>query len=98
MFERLLRNHVLANITFLLVIAMGVSSYLVMPREQDPTINFNWIDITTVYPGASTPDVEQQVTNVLEDAIRKVSDIKFVSSNSRDGCESRAIAITTRCC
>ncbi len=85
MFQSILKNHVLANITFLLVLVMGTSAYVFMPREQDPTINFNWIDITTVYPGASTPDVEKQVTNVLEDAIRKVSDIKFVSSNSRDG-------------
>jgi multidrug efflux pump subunit AcrB len=73
---------------FVLVMAMGVSSYLIMPREQDPSINFNWIDVTTVYPGASTGDVEKQVTNVLEDAIRKVSDIKFVSSNSREGISS----------
>ena len=85
MFQRILENHVLANIMFLLVFAMGASSYLAMPREQDPTINFNWIDITTIYPGAATPDVESQVTNVLEDAIRKVTDIKFVSSNSREG-------------
>lgn len=88
MFPRILQNHVLANIMFVLVMVMGVSSYLLMPREQDPTINFNWIDITTVYPGASTPDVEKQVTNVLEDAIRKVSEIKFVSSNSREGISS----------
>ena len=88
MFQRILQNHVLANIMFLLVMVMGISSYLLMPREQDPTINFNWIDITTVYPGASTPDVEKQVTNVLEDAIRNVSDIKFVSSNSREGISS----------
>ena len=88
MFRRLLENHVLANIAFVLVIVMGASSYLVMPREQDPTINFNWINITMAYPGASTPDVEEQVTNVLEDAIRTVSDIKFVSSNSREGISS----------
>jgi len=59
-----------------------------MPREQDPTINFNWIQITTVYPGASTPDVEKQVTDIIEDAIRNVSDVKFVSSNSRESVSS----------
>ncbi|MEM7196134.1 MAG: efflux RND transporter permease subunit [Pseudomonadota bacterium] len=88
MFQRLLQNHVLANLTFILVMIMGVTSYLLMPREQDPSINFNWIDITTIYPGASTPDVERQVTDVLEDAIDNVSDIKFVSSTSRDGVSS----------
>lgn len=88
MFKRILQNHVLANLMFALVMVMGVSSYLLMPREQDPTINFNWIDVTTVFPGASTPDVEKQVTDVLEDAIRKVADIKFVQSNSREGISS----------
>ncbi len=88
MFQRILENHVLANLLFMLVMIMGVSAYLLMPRQQDPTINFNWIDITTAYPGASTSDVEKQVTNVLEDVIRKVSDIKFVSSNSREGISS----------
>ncbi len=88
MFQRILQNHVLANLMFVLIMVMGVSSYLLMPREQDPSLNFNWINITTVYPGASTPDVEKQVTNVLEDAIRQVADIKFVSSNSREGISS----------
>ncbi len=84
MFSNLLKNHVLANLTFLLVLILGIFSYLLMPREQDPSINFNWIQITTVFPGASTPDVEKQVTDVIEDAIRNVSDVKFVSSNSRE--------------
>lgn len=99
MFQRILQNHVLANLVFVLVMVMGISSYLLMPRAQDPSINFNWVHITTIYPGASTPDVEKQVTNVIEDAVRKVSDIKFVSSSSREGVSSLLIRfdeITTR--
>ena len=37
-----------ANLTFVLVMVVGVLSYLALPRQQDPTINFNWIIITTV--------------------------------------------------
>ncbi len=85
MFQRILQNHVLANLLFVLVLSLGTSSYLLMPRAQDPSINFNWININTVWRGASTPDVEKRVTNVIEDAVRKVSDIKFVSSASREG-------------
>lgn len=85
MLIRILQNHVLANIMFVLVMVMGVSSYALLPREQDPSINFNWINIITVLPGAATPDVEKQVTDVLEDAIRNVDDIKFISSTSREG-------------
>ncbi len=88
MLQRILQNHVLANLMFVLVMIMGASSYLLMPREQRPGININWVNITTIYPGASAPDVEKQVTNILEDAIRQVADIKFVSSSSREGISS----------
>ncbi|MCB1856751.1 MAG: efflux RND transporter permease subunit [Gammaproteobacteria bacterium] len=84
MLSRLLRNHVLANLSFVLVLMMGLFSYLQMPRQQDPTINFNWIDITTLLPGAAAEDVETRVTDILEKKIRRIADIKFVSSTSRE--------------
>ncbi len=88
MLTRLLQNHVLANLAFILVLVMGYVSYQLMPREQDPTINFNWIQVTTIFPGASSVDVERQVTDQIEDALRNVSDIKFVSSDSRESISS----------
>ncbi len=85
MLVHLYKNHVLVNLTFLLVLVVGFLSYAQLPREQDPTINFNWIEIHTALPGAAATDVEKRVTNVLESAVRKISDIKFVSSTSREG-------------
>ena len=87
-FRALLHNHVLANLTFVLVLVVGSLSYLSLPRQQDPTINFNWIIITTVLPGASAQDVEQKVTDPLEDALRRIQDVKFMSSNSRTAVSS----------
>jgi len=80
----LIRNHPLANVFFFVVIVMGLMAYLDMPREQDPEINFNWVNISTVLPGASAEDVEQRVTNPLEDAIRNVQDVRWVVSSSRE--------------
>ena len=57
MLQRLLNNHVLANLTFALVLVIGFIAYNMLPRQQDPTINFNWIAITTILPGASAQDV-----------------------------------------
>lgn len=88
MLGRFFNNHVLANLTFGLVLVVGFLSYNLMPREQDPSINFNWIDITTVLPGAAATDVEKRVTEVLEKKIRTLSDIKFVSSTSRESISS----------
>ena len=85
MLREFLKNHILANLLFGLVLIVGVISYSMLPREQDPEINFNWIVVTTVLPGAAAVDVEKRVTNPLEDAIRNVRDIKFISSTSREG-------------
>ena len=87
-YRTLLRNHVLANLTFILVLIVGTLSYLALPRQQDPTINFNWIIISTVLPGAAAVDVEKKVTDPLEDALRKIQDVKFMSSNSRESVSS----------
>ncbi len=87
-YRRLIENHPLANIAFALVLIGGMVMYLVMPRAQDPEINFNWVSIITVLPGASAEDIEQEITSPLEDAIAQVKDIKFVSSSSRENLSS----------
>lgn len=81
---RVLTNAPLVNILFTVVLTMGALAYWQMPREQDPEINFNWVNIATVLPGASTADVERLVTDPLEDALRKVQDVRYVTSSSRE--------------
>lgn len=83
-YRTLLTNHPLVNILFAVVLIMGAISYLQMPREQDPEINFNFVNIMTVLPGSTAADVEELVTGPLEDALRNVRDIRFVSSTSRE--------------
>ena len=83
--QAMITNHPLANIAFVVVILMGLLAYTHMPREQDPEINFNWVNISTALPGASAEDVEKRVTNPLEDSIRNVQDVKFVVSSTREG-------------
>ena len=87
-YARLIQNHPLANIAFAVVLVMGALAYLAMPREQDPEINFNWVMVTDVLPGASAEDVEKRVTKPLEDAIKGVADIRFVMSSSRENIAS----------
>jgi len=88
-FARLLiGNKVLTNLTFVLILVMGALAYWSLPRQQDPTINFNWIVITTAWPGASAIDIESRVTDPIEEAIQRVDDLDFVSSYSREGLSS----------
>lgn len=81
-----LTNHVLANLCFALVLGLGVLTYLQMPRAKDPQLNLNWVNIISIFPGASAEDVERRITDPFEEAIqRSIKDLKFVSSTSREG-------------
>ena len=86
--RNLIQNHVLTNLFFVLILFMGAVVYNQLPREQDPSINFNWVQITTFLPGASAKDVEQKITDVIEESVEKIQDIKFVSSTSREAISS----------
>ena len=65
MLAAFLRNHPLANLTFGLVLVAGFLAYGLLPHQQDPAVNFNWIVITTILPGASAQDIEKKVTDPL---------------------------------
>ncbi len=84
MLERLYGNHPLANVFMAVVLVMGMAAFWLMPRERDPEVNFNWINMTTVLPGASAEDVERLVTDPLEEAIARLQDVRFVVSSSRE--------------
>ncbi|MEH6578836.1 MAG: efflux RND transporter permease subunit [Amphritea sp.] len=66
-----------------------------LPRQQNLNINininYNWIAVTTVFPGAAASDVEKRITDPLERAVRSIADIRFLSSNSRQGLSSLLI-------
>lgn len=89
--RRLYANHPLVNITFVVVMLLGLLSYLSMPREQDPEINFNWVSVIASLPGASAEDVERLVLNPLEDSIKGVPDVRFVVSSARENVASMLV-------
>ena len=85
MIRALLQNTVLTNLVFILVLVMGINAYQNLPRQQDPTINFNWIVIVTALPGASAEDIEQRVTQPLEDASPFKGCVTLCSMSSAKG-------------
>jgi multidrug efflux pump subunit AcrB len=94
MLKSFLHNHALANLTFVLVLVAGIFAYGKLPREQDPNVNFNWVSVITVLPGASASDVEKRITDPLERAARRIRDVKFVSSHSRESVSSTVLRLS----
>ncbi len=77
-----LKQTVLFNLLFVLLMAAGAFSLLEVPVERYPQINFGKVIISTFYPSASPRDVEAMVTREIEDAIQGLEDVEFVRSVS----------------
>ena len=73
----------------ILMIAMllvgGLSSYMVIPRMEDPVLSSRAANIATLYAVADAEQVETLVTDPIEKAIRDVEEIKEIRSQSRAG-------------
>jgi multidrug efflux pump subunit AcrB len=72
----------------LTLIGLGVYAVLLIPKESAPEVIVPIGIVTTVYPGASASDIEDLITNKLEDAIENVDDLENLTSTSRDGVSS----------
>ena len=89
MLQRIISNHVLANLSFGLVLVLGYLAFDSMPRARDPEIVFNYVNIVTTLPGASSSEIEKRITDPIEERIASsIKDIKFVQSSSREGVSS----------
>ncbi|MFM2339416.1 MAG: hypothetical protein RLZZ360_52 [Candidatus Parcubacteria bacterium] len=83
-----LRKQEFSWLVILTLIALGVYALIAIPKEASPEVIVPVGIVTTVYPGASARDIEELITNRLEDAIENVDDIKEITSTSRDGVSS----------
>lgn len=77
-----LKQVVLYNLCFVLLIVAGAFALLDIPVERYPPVNFGEVLINTYYPGASPDDVETLVTRKLEESLETVEAIEYISSTS----------------
>jgi len=70
---------------FLMFAALGVSSWLSIPRAEDPDFPVPIFTTVAVYPGASPEDMEQLVTEPIEKKLNELDDVTKLTSTSSDG-------------
>jgi multidrug efflux pump subunit AcrB len=74
--------------TWLLMAALvgaGFYAVSIIPKESAPEVIIPIGIVTTVYPGASAADMEELVTNKLENNLESLDGVKKITSTSRDG-------------
>lgn len=75
----------LTVLVILLIIAIGVTGLLVLPKESLPEIVFPSITVQTVFVGASPEDVENLVTREIENKVKDLDDVDNISSETITG-------------
>jgi hydrophobic/amphiphilic exporter-1 (mainly G- bacteria), HAE1 family len=75
---------VLALMATVALIIFGLISFNGMPIEDMPNIDFPYITITTVYPGASPESVETEITKKIEDEVATLPGVKKLTSTSAE--------------
>jgi len=63
----------------------GAYSYFTLPAQEDPSITIREAVVSTSYPGMSPDRVELLITKKLEENIRKIPEIKEITSLSSTG-------------
>ncbi len=78
--EIAVKRPVLTTVVILAIIVFGFIGYSELPLEMFPKIDFPFVTVQVVYPGASPETVESEVTEILEDEISSIEGIKTLQS------------------
>ena len=72
----------------LILIIMGLTAYIRVPKESSPEIVIPMIIVNTIYPGVAPKDIETLITEPLEDELNGIGDVKTITSTSVEGYSS----------
>ena len=76
-------------IAILMIVAaffvLGIVSYLRLPAELNPKVDFPVVSVNTTYAGTNPQEMETLITKPIEDSISGVSGLKQIDSTSQSG-------------
>ncbi|KGB55680.1 Acriflavin resistance protein [Sphingopyxis sp. LC81] len=80
-----IRNPVPPIVMFILLLLAGVVSFNRMDVNDNPDVEFPMVQVVVVQPGAAPSELETQVTQRVEAAVRAVSGVDELSSYVAEG-------------
>lgn len=82
------KNHQFTVIIFIMIMAIGISSLMKMPKAEDPAMRATFNNIIVVYPGTSPEDMEELVVDPIEEKLASLGEIKKIVSHAANGVAS----------
>ena len=83
--EWALANRGLVVYAMVLLGIAGVWSYMTLGQSEDPPFTFPVMVVRTYWPGATAAEVEQQVTDRIEEKLQEHEQLNYLKSYSRPG-------------
>ncbi len=83
-YRKAVNNPVTTSLVFIALAIFGVFSLVNISLDRFPKFDANVIMVMSSYPGASAEDIETNLTKVLENSLNGVSDLKNISSTSKE--------------
>jgi hydrophobic/amphiphilic exporter-1 (mainly G- bacteria), HAE1 family len=80
-----IRRPVFTTMVLSAIVVFGAISFQRLGIDLFPRVEFSTISVVTVLPGADPETVESTVTDVIEEAVSTISQIKDLRSTSADG-------------
>ncbi|MFL2725669.1 MAG: efflux RND transporter permease subunit [Gammaproteobacteria bacterium] len=72
-------------LTLVFILLAGASSYISIPRQENPELAQRWASIIVIDPGASASRIETQVITKLESALQEIIEIERLDANIQAG-------------
>lgn len=80
-----IKRPVFATMVITSFVVLGIVSMSRLGIDLFPEVNFPFVNVTIVYPGAAPEEVETLVTKPVEDAVSGIGGVKRVISTSTEG-------------
>src|SRR3569623_3762607 len=88
-----IRNPVPSLVLFFMLSIAGLFAFFTMQVNQDPDIDFPLVFVVVSQPGAAPTEMENQVTQKVETAVRRQAGINEIESTVSEGKSQAAVPL-----
>jgi multidrug efflux pump subunit AcrB len=86
-----IKKYRITYLFLLIIILSGFYAIFTLPKEAEPEVKVPFAVVSVSYPGASPPDVEELITDKIEEKIKNLDGMKEYSSTSGIGSASISV-------
>ncbi|WPP43482.1 efflux RND transporter permease subunit [Paenibacillus hunanensis] len=88
MIQYFVKKRKITILFFIMLIVVGIAQLSQLPKQLMPDVIIKTATVTTTYAGATPELMEKTVTEVLEQKIKEVTNLKKITSTSSNGVSS----------